>query len=56
MESVRCAVCGKPVPLDEEHVRVEAEHVPRTEWANVDEYAAHADCWREASGGWNDPA
>jgi len=56
VESVTCAICGDPVGLDDDHVRVEGEHLPRTEFANVDEYAAHPDCWRDVTADWIEPA
>ena len=56
MGSVVCAFCGEPVPLDVEHVEIEGATLPRTEWANVDEYVAHVDCWAEETDGWADPA
>jgi hypothetical protein len=55
VESVACAVCGEPVPLDDGHVRIEGEHLPRREFANLDEYAAHPDCWADVTAGWVDP-
>jgi hypothetical protein len=56
IESVTCAVCGEPVGLDGDHVRVEGEHLPRREWANIDEYAAHPECWADLTDGWPEPA
>lgn len=54
-ETVFCAVCGDPVPLDGDHVVVEGEHLPREEYANIDEFAAHVDCWTDLTGDWFDP-
>lgn len=56
VESVTCAICREPVPLDGDHVRVEGEHLPRREWANLDEYVAHADCWADLTDDWVEPA
>jgi len=56
VEDVLCAECGRKVFLDSDHVRVQGEHLPRTEWANVDEFAFHPDCWSELTASWNEPA
>lgn len=44
VETVTYAICAEPVSLDGDHVRVEGEHLPRREFANVGEYAAHPEC------------
>jgi hypothetical protein len=51
-----CAICGASVAPDTDHVKIEGEHLPRREWANVDEYYAHPDCWREVTDEWLEPA
>lgn len=56
LESVTCAICREPVRLDDDHVRVEGGHLPRRESANVGEYAAHPECWRDATVNWTEPA
>jgi hypothetical protein len=56
MESVYCAICRKSVPLDEDHVEVGAEFVKTEDMNDVEEYAAHEDCWRSISEGWIRPA
>lgn len=50
-----CAVCGRDVHLEDEHVEVEAEELPRTEFANMDSYWFHERCWRSVSKGWFQP-
>jgi hypothetical protein len=56
IESVTCAVCDEPVGLDDDRVEIEAEHLPRREFANIDEFAAHPDCWDEMTATWSEPA
>lgn len=56
VESVYCALCEERVALDDDHIRIEAEHLPRTEFANVDEFAAHPECWSELTDDWMAPA
>ena len=56
VETVTCAICAEPVGLDGDHVQIEAEYLPRRELANVDEYAAHPDCWADVTDCWADPA
>jgi hypothetical protein len=50
-----CAVCGRDVYLEDKHVKVEAEELPRTEFANMDSYWFHERCWRSVSKGWFQP-
>lgn len=53
---VLCAKCGERVFLETDHVEIEGEHLPRTEFANVDEYAMHEECWADVTSDWSDPA
>lgn len=57
VETVICAhpECNDPVPLDEDHVEIEGENLPRTEFANVDEYVMHPECWIQETANWSDP-
>jgi|APHM01.1.fsa_nt_gi hypothetical protein len=49
-------VHGEPVPLEDDHIRIEGEHLPRREFATLDEYAAHPDCWADVTAEWHAPA
>jgi hypothetical protein len=50
-----CAVCSHDVDLEDDHVEVEAEELPRKEFANMDSYWFHPRCWRAVSEGWYTP-
>jgi hypothetical protein len=57
VRTVTCAhpECDTPVALDEGHVEISGENLPRIEFANVDEYVMHEQCWTLETANWSDP-
>jgi hypothetical protein len=56
MTKLYCGVCGNWFEPDDDHVRVQGEHVRMDDRNDVDEYYFHTECWQRVSGGWMDPA
>jgi hypothetical protein len=56
MEDVYCAVCRNRLPLDGDHVEIDAEIVYPRDRNGMDDYVMHTDCWRSISEGWMEPA
>lgn len=56
MEEAYCAICETKVPLDEDHVELDAEIVRTADRNGRDDYAAHVDCWRQLTEEWMEPA
>ncbi len=56
MTTLYCAICENRFEPDDDHVRVEAEHVRMDDRNHIDDYVFHPGCWRRLSGGWIDPA
>ncbi|QLG63208.1 hypothetical protein [Halorarum salinum] len=54
-ESLSCGVCGRSVPLDEDHVTVSVEAIRIRDRDNRDEYVLHWRCAESAFGGWLKP-
>ncbi|MFB6120968.1 MAG: hypothetical protein ABEJ68_07640 [Halobacteriaceae archaeon] len=50
-----CAVCGRGVAPDSDHVKVEAEAVKMRDRNDVDTYYLHDRCARRVIGGWRKP-
>jgi hypothetical protein len=55
-ESYTCAVCGRPVAPDSDHVEIEAEVVWMDDRNDRDEYIMHLDCALTTIDCWRDPA
>lgn len=51
-----CAVCGRTVPPDMDHVRLDAETVRTDDRNDVDDYVFHTRCWYGVAGSWRKPA
>lgn len=56
MTTLYCAVCGNRFEPDDDHVRVDAEHVRMDDRNDVEDYVFHPGCWERVSGGWMEPA
>lgn len=52
---VMCAFCDENVYLGDDHVEIEGAHKPRREFANIDEFVAHPECWADATADWREP-
>lgn len=55
VESVLCAICGNKVPLDVDHVEIEAETVRMRDRNDLDSYVLCMECSVEKFREWNDP-
>jgi len=55
-ESATCGVCGRSVPLDQDHVTVDAETVRTRDRNEVDDYVLHTQCADAVFEGWRCPA
>ena len=55
VESLPCAVCRRPVPLDEDHRQVTDEKKRMRDRDEQDEYVLHDDCARAVFEGWRTP-
>jgi len=55
-ESATCGVCGRSVPLDQDHVKVDAETVRTDDRNAIDDYVLHTRCALATMQGWRDPA
>lgn len=56
MTTVHCAICGDHVPMDQDNVRVEAEHIHTVDRNEQDDYVLHTTCWNQLTDGWVNPA
>lgn len=56
MTTVHCARCGNHVAMDQDNVRVEAEHIHTAARNEQDDYVLHPDCYRELTSDWVPPA
>jgi len=55
MTTLYCAVCENRFEPDDDHVRIDAEHVRINDRNETEEFVFHPECWRNLSGGWIDP-
>jgi hypothetical protein len=55
METVYCAICRQDVPLDKDHVKIDAEFERMDDRNGRDDYTVHVGCWRSISDGWMKP-
>ena len=55
VESLPCAVCGDPVPLDLDHTEVEVENVRTTDRNALETFYLHDECARSTFEGWSRP-
>lgn len=56
IETVTCAVCGGPVPLDTDHAHITVEKKRIDDRDRRDDYYFHTECRLETVQDWNDPA
>jgi len=56
MESLLCAVCGRSVALDTDHVEIEAETYWMDDRNDQREYVLHLECAMRTIDCWTDPA
>jgi hypothetical protein len=56
MDSVYCALCRRKLPLDQDHVKIEAEVVHTADRNVRDDYVVHPDCYRFLRDGMMQPA
>lgn len=56
MGSVYCAVCGRSVPLDQDHVEIDAETVWVDDRNDERQYVLHLDCAMRTIDAWTEPA
>ena len=56
MSTLYCAVCGRRFEPDDDHVRLDAEHVRMDDRNDRDDYVFHVRCWQNMTEGWVDPA
>lgn len=56
MSEPYCAVCGRRVPLDEDHVEIEAEWVHTDDRNDLQSYLMHTPCALRVLDGWEKPA
>lgn len=51
-ETAYCAICHESVPLDGDHVEVDAETVYVGDRNTLEDYVLHPDCWNSVTQGW----
>lgn len=56
MTTLYCADCKRRFEPDDDHTRLEAEHVRTTDQNGRDHFVFCPDCWADLSEGWVDPA
>jgi len=56
MTTLHCAVCGNRFEPDDDHVKLDAEHIRIGDRNDHDEYVFHPGCWHRLTDGWMDPA
>ena len=56
LETLVCAGCDGPVPLDGDHIYIRAEHHHIDDRDYEQQYAFHQECWSELADGWPSPA
>lgn len=56
MTTLYWTLCEHRFEPDQDHVRIEAEHVRMDDRNDIDEYVFHPVCWDNLSTGWMDPA
>lgn len=56
MTTIYCAICGRRFESDNDHVRVDAEHIRMGDRNDQEVFVFHPECWRRLSEGWMDPA
>lgn len=54
-ESLPCAVCGRPVYMDEDHSRVSLTRKRINDRDEKKEFYLHDDCEMNVFGGWREP-
>jgi hypothetical protein len=54
--NLTCAHCGTRLGPDDEHTKVDAEHVDPTGRNSQDEFVFHPECWERVAYGWVKPA
>lgn len=55
MTTLYCAECGGRFEPDDDHVRIDAEHVRINDRNEQEEFVMHPRCWWDLTGEWNDP-
>lgn len=56
MTTLYCAECTDRFEPDDNHTRLEAEHVRMDDRNGRDDYVLCPDCWADVTEGWIDPA
>lgn len=51
-----CAICGDPVAMDTDHVKIDAETRRMQDRNDLDEYYLHIECAMNSLDTWRDPA
>lgn len=51
-----CADCGGRFEPDDDHVRIDAEHIFINDRNRSEEFVFHLDCWHALTDDWVDPA
>lgn len=55
MTTLYCAICEQRFEPDDDHVRVEAEHVRMDDRNEVEDFVFDPECWQRLSEGWMEP-
>jgi len=56
MTTLYCATCGRRFEPDDDHVKIDAEHVRIDDRNEHDEYVLHPECYRRLTEGWMERA
>lgn len=56
MTTLYCAICGNRFEADQDHVKIDAEHVRVNDKNDQEMYVLHPECYRRLTGGWMEPA